>query len=144
CFFFQGEDGIRDFHVTGVQTCALPIFLASKLVRLQDGYNLFDTRRRLELLYLFGRLFADGADHRALDAPRKVDVEAKLPQSPDDLIDDLFGCSRFHDDDHRCASPFIVADAHTSARASIKRWFWSGVPIEMRRAVGAPKELPWR
>src|SRR5207302_7357012 len=25
--FFQAEDGIRDFHVTGVQTCALPIFL---------------------------------------------------------------------------------------------------------------------
>src|SRR5690606_40595223 len=22
----QAEDGIRDFHVTGVQTCALPIF----------------------------------------------------------------------------------------------------------------------
>src|SRR5690606_40750805 len=27
CFFFQAEDGIRDFHVTGVQTCALPIYL---------------------------------------------------------------------------------------------------------------------
>src|SRR5690606_39288806 len=27
-FFFQAEDGIRDFHVTGVQTCALPIFEA--------------------------------------------------------------------------------------------------------------------
>src|SRR5207302_3504152 len=26
-FFFQAEDGIRDFHVTGVQTCALPILL---------------------------------------------------------------------------------------------------------------------
>src|SRR5690606_40266682 len=26
-FFFQAEDGIRDFHVTGVQTCALPISL---------------------------------------------------------------------------------------------------------------------
>src|SRR5690606_40106024 len=25
-FFFQAEDGIRDFHVTGVQTCALPIY----------------------------------------------------------------------------------------------------------------------
>src|SRR5690606_40271664 len=25
CFFSQAEDGIRDFHVTGVQTCALPI-----------------------------------------------------------------------------------------------------------------------
>src|SRR5690554_6101735 len=26
-FFFQAEDGIRDADVTGVQTCALPIFL---------------------------------------------------------------------------------------------------------------------
>src|SRR5256885_11933533 len=24
-FFFQAEDGIRDYKVTGVQTCALPI-----------------------------------------------------------------------------------------------------------------------
>src|SRR5438876_11447423 len=27
-FFFQAEDGIRDGRVTGVQTCALPIFSA--------------------------------------------------------------------------------------------------------------------
>src|SRR5690606_40728185 len=27
-FFFQAEDGIRAFHVTGVQTCALPIFIS--------------------------------------------------------------------------------------------------------------------
>src|SRR5699024_11728844 len=26
-FFFQAEDGIRDRNVTGVQTCALPIYL---------------------------------------------------------------------------------------------------------------------
>src|SRR5689334_24137601 len=26
CFFFQAEDGIRDGTVTGVQTCALPIY----------------------------------------------------------------------------------------------------------------------
>src|SRR5256885_6440923 len=26
CFFFQAEDGIRDYKVTGLQTCALPIF----------------------------------------------------------------------------------------------------------------------
>src|SRR6266496_1114297 len=26
-FFFQAEDGIRDLYVTGVQTCALPIWL---------------------------------------------------------------------------------------------------------------------
>src|SRR5690606_30796483 len=28
-FFFQAEDGIRDFHVTGVHTCALPLYSAS-------------------------------------------------------------------------------------------------------------------
>src|SRR5262249_57684309 len=28
-FFFQAEDGIRDWSVTGVQTCALPIWPAS-------------------------------------------------------------------------------------------------------------------
>src|SRR2546430_11538836 len=36
CFvFFQAEDGIRDLTVTGVQTCALPIFdwLATELLR---------------------------------------------------------------------------------------------------------------
>src|SRR6266496_5317188 len=27
-FFFQAEDGIRDLYVTGVQTCALPIWLS--------------------------------------------------------------------------------------------------------------------
>src|SRR5207253_3816811 len=30
-FFFQAEDGIRDGHVTGVQTCALPIFEVKNL-----------------------------------------------------------------------------------------------------------------
>src|SRR5215203_3769374 len=33
-FFFQAEDGIRDIGVTGVQTCALPIFV---LEQFEDG-----------------------------------------------------------------------------------------------------------
>src|SRR5690606_40267524 len=33
-FFFQAEDGIRDFHVTGVQTCALPISISSSSRRV--------------------------------------------------------------------------------------------------------------
>src|SRR6266566_8967214 len=32
-FFFQAEDGIRDYKVTGVQTCALPISLPSSVSR---------------------------------------------------------------------------------------------------------------
>src|SRR3712207_8814311 len=31
-FFFQAEDGIRDIGVTGVQTCALPIFMENSTV----------------------------------------------------------------------------------------------------------------
>src|SRR5690625_7946674 len=33
-FFFQAEDGIRDGHVTGVQTCALPILLDPRSFRV--------------------------------------------------------------------------------------------------------------
>src|SRR2546426_3341701 len=32
-FFFQAEDGIRDYKVTGVQTCALPISVRQPLQR---------------------------------------------------------------------------------------------------------------
>src|SRR5207248_4963482 len=43
-FFFQAEDGIRDRTVTGVQTCALPIF-----DYLRYLYGLFDLEPRREL-----------------------------------------------------------------------------------------------
>src|SRR5256885_16727980 len=37
-FFFQAEDGIRDYKVTGVQTCALPILiLAVAVIFGRDG-----------------------------------------------------------------------------------------------------------
>src|SRR5437762_14105937 len=36
-FFFQAEDGIRDTSVTGVQTCALPIYVA-----VYDPQSAFD------------------------------------------------------------------------------------------------------
>src|SRR5205085_8618247 len=34
-FFFQAEDGIRDLTVTGVQTCALPIWENAVIERVQ-------------------------------------------------------------------------------------------------------------
>src|SRR5439155_2757058 len=37
-FFFQAEDGIRDGHVTGVQTCALPICGLGDNLRF-EGYR---------------------------------------------------------------------------------------------------------
>src|SRR5207302_2943643 len=42
-FFFQAEDGIRDFHVTGVQTCALPIFRTLR-------HSTFDNQHRSRTL----------------------------------------------------------------------------------------------
>ena len=36
-FFFQAEDGIRDVAVTGVQTCALPIWWSSRPVPPPSG-----------------------------------------------------------------------------------------------------------
>src|SRR5207237_7384419 len=42
-FFFQAEDGIRDSSVTGVQTCALPIF-ERELVRESVGRAAEDRR----------------------------------------------------------------------------------------------------
>src|SRR5687767_5903954 len=57
-FFFQAEDGIRDKLVTGVQTCALPIFhraLGSIVQRQDEGLNVrvgarFARRLNTELL----------------------------------------------------------------------------------------------
>src|SRR2546430_7015732 len=37
-FFFQAEDGIRDLTVTGVQTCALPIYPVAGLSARGDGF----------------------------------------------------------------------------------------------------------
>src|SRR5690606_40639673 len=61
---FQAEDGIRDFHVTGVQTCALPICCKGASIStfqppLGAMFSLFcpilaQCRNSLEMSYLLG------------------------------------------------------------------------------------------
>src|SRR5205807_4002782 len=46
-FFFQAEDGIRDYKVTGVQTCALPISDGDE--RDDLGWNILSDRLHAEL-----------------------------------------------------------------------------------------------
>src|SRR5256885_13010338 len=54
-FFFQAEDGIRDYKVTGVQTCALPICHIKRLRKVVavagDAHRVVNRRQmpRLEL-----------------------------------------------------------------------------------------------
>src|SRR5437879_11961924 len=49
CFFFQAEDGIRDTSVTGVQTCALPIYRQLSPRKIDDG-PLAARERRFKIL----------------------------------------------------------------------------------------------
>src|SRR2546421_7739258 len=59
-FFFQAEDGIRDLIVTGVQTCALPIYLNVNF-RIVITYNFlcrcFNFFKYNRLLVIFLYLF---------------------------------------------------------------------------------------
>ena len=49
-FFFQAEDGIRDSPVTGVQTCALPIYNHS--FRFHRVRPIWGIKKRREYLWL--------------------------------------------------------------------------------------------
>src|SRR5256886_11586137 len=40
-FFFQAEDGIRDLTVTGVQTCALPIYRICGYRKCDQSHEMF-------------------------------------------------------------------------------------------------------
>src|SRR2546430_12013697 len=76
-FFFQAEDGIRDLTVTGVQTCALPIFEhpLGETSLLEDLHEADGEHRRVR-----GRLEHDGVaeDERGHDLPRR-DREREVP-----------------------------------------------------------------
>src|SRR5260370_28175403 len=54
-FFFQAEDGIRDSSVTGVQTCALPIYFQVQIVvgsvRTLDDFGSDDLQLGQEIVF---------------------------------------------------------------------------------------------
>src|SRR5256885_9573377 len=75
-FFFQAEDGIRDYKVTGVQTCALPIFAARNV--LEDGVGID------EVELLVGEHRQVGA--RAVMRVRIGCVAQPLLRHPDHLV----------------------------------------------------------
>src|SRR5205823_8704752 len=66
-FFFKAEDGIRDKLVTGVQTCALPIFGPAVIAIYREGDT--DTvKRTLGFLALLGDLL-DGSSLQPVREP---------------------------------------------------------------------------
>src|SRR3712207_6989284 len=92
-FFFQAEDGIRDIGVTGVQTCALPIFLFLSSVNLprnlieQDWFRTIATYNPVSYLVEGVRsLIITGWDGEALalgrSEERRVGKECRSRWSP--------------------------------------------------------------
>src|SRR5258706_8611650 len=92
-FFFQAEDGIRDWSVTGVQTCALPIYqqalvLDSANPRASAGLeSLRIERRHRALLAEADESFKKGDDPSAYakvkrSEERRVGKECRSRWSP--------------------------------------------------------------
>src|SRR5690606_40993020 len=72
-FFFQAEDGIRDFHVTGVQTCALPIlYFAVRNPKLVIGFSIVFV---FAVIGLLGPVLLD------VDSPNEYVAMPMLPPS---------------------------------------------------------------
>src|SRR5438876_8184959 len=57
-FFFQAEDGIRDGRVTGVQTCALPIFAIPAQIGILSARRIDRTIRRYDQSATTSRSFS--------------------------------------------------------------------------------------
>src|SRR5256885_5441841 len=64
CFFFQAEDGIRDYKVTGVQTCALPIYVGTDIAAI-DGREAEARRERKRKLREIRRQLKDDPERLA-------------------------------------------------------------------------------
>src|SRR5256885_13093571 len=101
-FFFQAEDGIRDYKVTGVQTCALPIFvdaLCGLRVSAEDEVAGLDLSQHSETAYSAGGGYGEfaasagglGETTRAAEGKprrsgeRRVGKECRSRWSPDHL-----------------------------------------------------------
>src|SRR5256885_10982209 len=70
-FFFQAEDGIRDYKVTGVQTCALPVAETARRLRL-GGKLRIGVVTGDDLLGRLDGLLARGHELRNLDTGRPL------------------------------------------------------------------------
>src|SRR5207249_8014010 len=60
-FFFQAEDGIRDRNVTGVQTCALPIY-STLTIQGSAGTN----EDAIKYSWNYALLLAEGPSERSM------------------------------------------------------------------------------
>src|SRR5258707_12372841 len=87
-FFFQAEDGIRDIGVTGVQTCALPIwsvhgesvlFLTKRrAVRIPTPPTMVNHRNYVASVSRLGRWLAEQAEELGVTILPETSAEQRL------------------------------------------------------------------
>src|SRR5256884_5664019 len=78
-FFFQAEDGIRDVAVTGVQTCALPIFFNRRAFGPAIGEEI--RRRERPVLWLVGHVLVQIPAARAREQGRRSAADEQEARS---------------------------------------------------------------
>src|SRR2546426_6784980 len=85
-FFFQAEDGIRDYKVTGVQTCALPISRASRHRRSppRRSFSCATSRRRSATPTSTSSRWPRGCSRRG--PPSRSEEHTSELQSPCNLV----------------------------------------------------------
>src|SRR5256885_2946802 len=83
--FFQAEDGIRDYKVTGVQTCALPIFDGQADVPVGEDLGQRRDARAAGLLMEGGNALPVRQGHVQIDVPRPS--RTKPPVEPPMRLD---------------------------------------------------------
>src|SRR5205823_7120455 len=67
CFFFQAEDGIRDKLVTGVQTCALPIYTLDCPVNPTRSHHPIALFQRVQHFLSLALLFVRRGDDQKVE-----------------------------------------------------------------------------
>src|SRR3712207_4479505 len=133
-FFFQAEDGIRDIGVTGVQTCALPIFMPK--IEVDDGvhFSLFDALFRV--------------DPKGVIQPN---LAAEVPSQKNGGIseDGLTWRVRLRDDVRwHDGRPFTAEDVKFTleliTNPNFRSWRTTGHALVRDITVVSPAEVTWR
>src|SRR5690606_17947886 len=101
-FFFQAEDGIRDFHVTGVQTCALPILNKDVI----DNY--------------FNLVSEDLSDYEKADLKKKFSASTQIADADQNIYAIAWDISQHFVQNFQGRTPFKGQLVCSNKKAAVK------------------------
>src|SRR5690349_23614233 len=135
-FFFQAEDGIRDLYVTGVQTCALPIF--------QNYFRLYE-----KLAGMTGTASTEAAELHQTYKLGVVPIPTNKPMIRKDQSDVIYKTENAKFDSvvediserHEAGQPVLVGTASVEKSEVLsKALMKAGIPHEVLNAKNHARE----